>query len=559
MSKTKSSTSRGRIVRVGLAAGATSALVAAMTASPAFAAAGTLALSSTGGPSAGGNTIIVTFATNPTAPTPTSFGAATTAQFVVQSSATAVPTCPLTYATPGTNQAVTGTNLKVLAANRLGITVPIGVTHTITANASTKYALCVYNGSTAGTSPLVGSGQYSVGLKPTLLANGAVSPTNGPALGGSTITVYGANFVQNTAAAPNNTTATIGGLALKDINVAVGGASFTATTPAHAAGGPFTLTVTTPGGTVSTLGGTTTKADVFSFTNGINITPNTASNTKQTPTDVDVSGVGFQAMDFTTTTGTTPIDTHSHIYLTNGPYNATGLTTTTTGNKANGPVTECLNVLVVSDTEVLCSLNLSNSLTAAGVAALNRTLTVTATTGTKTITSATGGFTSTDVGSAIAVPSATPFVNQIIASVQSAYQATLTTAAIATATAVATITPHTAPTGTIATSTSSAVLTGAAGDFVAGDVGRAVSGTGIAAGATIIAVAADGSTATMSANATAVGAAVADITIAAGVPVPSDAYNLTVVSNGAVGANVTDANFVQSNISSGSTFTVADY
>jgi IPT/TIG domain len=561
MSKTNTSTTRRRLARAGLAAGAAGTLLAAMTASPAFAVAGTLSLSQTGGPSGGTNTLVATFATSPTAPNPTTFTASTTAQFVVQSSATATPICPTTYATPGNNQAVLGTNLKVLSPTKLGITVPTGVIHTITANASTKYVLCVYGGSTAGTSALVASGQYSVGLKPTLATTGTVSPTNGPALGGTTITVTGTNFVQNTAAAPNNTTATIGGVALKDINVAAGGGSFTATTPAHAAGGPFTLSVTTPGGTATTLGNTTTRADVFSYTNGIVISPNTASNTKYSPTDIDISGVGFLAMDFSTTNvAMPPIDNKAHVYLTNGPYNPTGVTTLTTGNKTNGPLAECTYVLVVSDNEVLCSLNLSAALDATGIAAATtRTATITTVTGSPIIRSAAGSFTVNDVGSTITVPTNTQFVSSTIASVINAYEATISNNALATTTAavVATITPH-AASASFVTTLNGTTITGTAGDFITADIGKTITGTNIPANTTIVSVNANG-TAVISNPASAAGTTVNGAYVTGLVPVPSDAYNITVVNDGTVGANTSNANYVQSNVSSGSTFTVADY
>jgi len=55
----------------------------------------------------------------------------------------------------------------------------------------------------------------------------------------------------------------------------------------------------------------------------------------------------------------------------------------------------------------------------------------------------------------------------------------------------------------------SAVLTGSATTFVAGDAGFKVTGTGIPAGTVILSVAGDGSTATMSAQATATDAAAA--------------------------------------------------
>jgi hypothetical protein len=556
-------TTRRQLARTGLAAGAAGTLLAALTASPAFAAAGTLSLSATGGPSGGGNTIIATFATNPTAPNPTTFTASTTAQFIVQSSATATPTCPQTYAAPGANLAVTGSNLKVLSPTRLGVTVPTGVTHTIVANPSTKYALCVYGGSTVNTSALVASAVYSVGLKPTLAstAAAAISPGTGPALGGTTITVTGTNFVQNTTASPNNTTATLGGLPLKDINVASGGTSFTATTPAHGAGGPFLLSVTTPGGTASTLGNTTTQANVFSFTNGAVISPNTAPNSKITPTDVDVSGVGFSTMSFIATNGATPNSADAHVYLVNGNYNGQGTTGAgLTGVKTNPEIAECTNVLVVSDVELLCSLQLSQSLTnaASPVFATTRAVTISVTSGNTTITAAPGSFTQNDVGAAITVPNATQFANTTIASVTDSSHAVLTATPGASSVAVvATIASTQGTVAAVTTTQGSPVVTSA--NFAATDVGRSIAGTGIPANTYIVSVVA-GTSATLSNNATASsGNSPISATTDSGAPVPNDSYNLVAVNDGSIGANLSNTSFLQSNVSSGSTFTVADY
>jgi hypothetical protein len=69
----------------------------------------------------------------------------------------------------------------------------------------------------------------------------------------------------------------------------------------------------------------------------------------------------------------------------------------------------------------------------------------------------------------------------------------------------------TEPRGVTVTKTAaSAAITGAAGTFSKSDVGRAISGTGIPAGATLAAVTSD-TAATLSANATATGSGAATI------------------------------------------------
>jgi len=67
-----------------------------------------------------------------------------------------------------------------------------------------------------------------------------------------------------------------------------------------------------------------------------------------------------------------------------------------------------------------------------------------------------------------------------------------------------------ARTVTVGKTSGSAALTGAAGTFSKNDVGRTITGTGIPAGATLVAVASD-TAATLSANATASGSGAATI------------------------------------------------
>src|SRR5207248_10529970 len=93
---------------------------------------------------------------------------------------------------------------------------------------------------------------------------------------------------------------------------------FTATVPAHPAGGPFNLLVTTAAGTVS-------KAGVFTYTNGITVSPNTTPNTSTSRTWIDVRGIGFNDLAFTgvtgsNTTGSASNGAGAHVYLARGAY-----------------------------------------------------------------------------------------------------------------------------------------------------------------------------------------------------------------------------------------------
>jgi hypothetical protein len=555
MSKSKSGKYRG-LRRGTLVTGMIGTLVAvAAGVTPAVAAAGTLALTSTSGPTGGGNTLIATFATAPTSPNTTTFNTSTAVNFVAPSGTTAA-TCPATFTAPGTNLGATGTNLRVLTTTKLAVTVPTGVTHSGSA-ASTKYKMCVYNSSTvATTSTLVASADYTVGLKPTLAASSYISPTSGPALGGTTITVTGTNFVANTTTAPNNTTATLGGIPLTNIVVASGGTSFTATTPPHVAEVNTLLVVTTPGGSVSTLAATTTKADDFDFTNGIVVTPNTAPNSKTTTTDLSITGVGFSAMDFSVSaTGVDPDHAGAHIFLSRGRYADNVVSGTT---KINGPVAECIDVIVVTDTELLCSLPLFQTRGTDGDFTFTRTASVVTTSGSAIVRSVAGNFTQNDVGAAISVPSDTQIpASTTIASVESPFLATLSANALATATSVtATITLAAAAALTSPTA-SDASTTLTSSTITASDVGKAVSGTGIAAN-TFIKSATSGS-AVLSAKTTSAIVAADTVSIRNGVPVTSDAYVIHVVSSGTAGASINDEAYSQSIVSSAATFTVSDY
>ena len=569
-------TTRRRLVRAGLAAGATGSLLVALTASPAYAVAGTLSLSSTGGPSGGGNTIVATLATAPTSPNPTSFTSSTAVYFVVASSATTTPTCPTTYPTTAPSNTVVATGdpaVKLLAPSKIAVVVPSGV---VTASSGTiyKYAMCAFAANTSGAA-LIAGGQYTVGTKPQIAAVNGVNPVSGPALGGTTITVTGTGFVANTTAAPNNTTATIDGMPLTDIVVGGGGTSFSAKTPPHAPGGPFMLSVMTPGGTTNVLGTSTTKANLFSFTNGIVVSPNTAANTKGA-VDLDVMGVGFDNYSFEATNGNTSNSANAHVYLVKGTYSPTA--GSVRAGKAAGQETECVNVLVISGEELLCSLPLNHTLstgteayTAGPAQRTGRSLTTTV--GSATVTSAAttttpAVFTQADVGLPIidsnsdtVIPAGTRIV-----SVQSPTSATISAAAIGTSGTIETANIGGPKTLASVTVTDARTLTAAAGVFSQADVGRVVTSTAMAtdpalpANTTIISVNADGTVAKLSAaivpglSPLPASPLANDVVITPSTPVANGTYTITVVSNGAIGASPQ-----ASIISSGSTFTVADY
>jgi hypothetical protein len=526
-------TKAARTARVALVlALAGTGLVATAGSSSAVSVAATL--SATTGPSGGGNTITATTAT-------AKFYAGAVVEF--QYSATATTACSANYATPVPMAAtpsvagivsVSGAAVKVLSTTKVAITVPstVALPGSLT---SFNFNVCVYPGTSTTTSALIANAKYAIAAAPTLAGTGTVAPAGGPALGLGTITVTGTNFI-------TGLTATLGGQPITNVNV-VSGSTFTGTAPPHAAG-PVTLSVSTTGGTVN-------KLLAYTYSDGLVITPQTAP--QGTSTVLDVAGVGFTAKTFTQVWDGASNDANAHVYLVPGAYNGAD----STGVKTKGETAECTNVLVISDTELLCTLDTSNSYTAVQAAADARTVADGVTNSTATVTSASVVFAATDVGAVISgagIPAGTT-----IQSVTNATTAVLSAQATAGATGVTLkvgVGPKTRAAADGVTAASSKTLSSAADAlFTAADVGAAVYGAGIPAGTTIVAVTpavnpATISTATLSANATAVSGAGVWI----GVPVPNGTYTVTTVADGTI-----DGDASPSIISSGSTFTVAAY
>ena len=241
---------------------------------------------------------------------------------------------------------------RILSASKLVVTVPSGValptvTPPAVAPTSMTFNLCAYSSQSApatGASNVLAEAKYTIAAAPTVNALNAtppgIKPAAGPALGGNTVQINGTGFVGSTA---QPVTATLGGVALKIVSVNAAGTLITATVPPRAAATGVSLVV-------NTLGGSVTKTGYYDFTNGIVVSPNTTP-TATAATDLDVQGAGFNALNFTTTDGTTPDDTNGHVYVVSGAYDPTG------ASKTKAEVGECVNVLVISDTELICTLN----------------------------------------------------------------------------------------------------------------------------------------------------------------------------------------------------------
>lgn len=359
MSKSQSRTTR-RLVRAGIAAGCTAAALIATTLPASAATAAALTLSQRSGPSAGGNTItalassaIFTAATTPTVQfqyAPANSSPSCTATLNVTGVTPVVSSANPPVQTAGVVNQANVSDVRKLTTSKLIIIIPAGLalatnaTSTLT-QSSAAYNLCIYASATAGAA-LVANSTYTIAAAPTITS---VTPATGPALGGTTVTVIGTGFT-------TGTTASIGGQALTGIVVAANGLSFTGVAPAHVAANDLGLSVTTTGGTIAPAVTAGNGGIDFSYSNGIQITPNTSpTNVTQ---DIDVSGVGFNALTFADGTGLAE-DTSAHVFLVPGAYDAAAAATSPA--RALGPVAKCTGVLQISDNELICTLDLTAS------------------------------------------------------------------------------------------------------------------------------------------------------------------------------------------------------
>jgi hypothetical protein len=496
-----------------------------------------LTLNSYQGPSGGGNTI-----------TGTSSGGTIGANAAVEFQFAGAGYCTATYGTPAAPTASVGIvaapATTVLTTTKVAVTVPTALALD-SSQSTANYNVCVY--ASTGSGALIAGTALPYVIAPSA-AISTVTPSTGPAQGGTALSVAGSAFPLT------GMTATLGGIALTNVQVASNGNSFTATAPPHPAGGPFSLVVTTQGGT-------TTKAGVFTYSNGITSSPTTAANSTLTRTALDVRGVGFTDISFTNTNGANPNGTGGHVYLVKGGYDPKP-TTAGGSTKTNPQTAECVDVVPVDDTEIICSLfvggtqssaattrTLSGCVVAAGATALAAS----------SSSSTTCTFTAADVG--LSMTGTGIAAGTIISAVGSATTATLSktvTAAVA-GTVQLTVTSNRAITDGVITLGSTS-LTSAGAPFTSADIGRAVSAPGVLPNGTYV-VSVSTNTATLSnaavAAATGTGAASA-MTVFVPYGLPNGTYTVTVVNNGAVNAQSVST-YTQSIITSGSTFTIADY
>jgi hypothetical protein len=569
MSKPRIKLDRRKLGRAALTVGTITAVVAgSATAAFAVPTAVAVTLTPTVGPSGGGNSITIAIPGNAT--TDVQFSSTSRVQFQFGTGGT--DNCAATIGTPTAVTASAGivqvpaSGTRVLTPYKLAVSVPTGTAAagglTLADTTPANFLVCVYD--TANSNYLTAksnatSNDYQVGPVARI---DSVTPATGPSQGSTTVKITGANL--DLLLGANGSANTAGAVTIDGQVAAIVGtpsaSTAYATVPAHSAGGPFTVAV-------NTAGGQTVKQASYTYTNGISISPNTAPNTKVTPTDVDITGVGFQAMDWSgTANSNTPNSATAHVYLVKGIYDPTaaGNVGLYAAPKTNGQITECQDVLVIGDNELICSLYLAgNGLKSLGGAANRTGLSGTTASTTATSMTVTGGTLSQqDVGAAVRGTGIADGV--YITNITNATTATLNKATgTALAGAALTLLPTRTLANVVRTSGSNVVTLN--GAFAATDVGRPVYGTGIPNNATIATVANDTNSATLSTNAnqTFTGDLRIGATPVSEAAVPNGTYTLTVVSNGTsdvqTGGARVDAGFKQSIISSGSTFTVADY
>jgi hypothetical protein len=249
--------------------------------------------------------------------------------------------CPNTYVTGNTDYPTVTTPLKI-SNSRVAATVPAGVALT-GSESSVVYKGCLYNGSTNGASTLAAQGvTYTIGAAVTVTS---IAPASGPSQGGQEVTITGANFPTAPDAAVS---VSIGGSPLTNVRVS-NATTIVGTTSSHAPGA-VGVSVTTAAGTKSATG------TPYTYTFGITVLPNTAPS--GTDITLDIQGAGFSNL----TWGSTNIDAGYHVFLVNDRYAAAGTTTWTTA-----PDSVCTSPIVISDNELICTLQLDSTLDTAGL------------------------------------------------------------------------------------------------------------------------------------------------------------------------------------------------
>ncbi|MFC7527653.1 IPT/TIG domain-containing protein [Actinoplanes sp. GCM10030250] len=264
--------------------------------------------------------------------------------------------CPNTYPVSLSGEPYAAAVTKI-SGTKIAATMPQTVV-VGTGDVTTNWNLCAYASSSAGATMITAPAIYSVApvldLSTAKFAVGSASAAtsgSGPAQGGSTITISDVTGIPMTAGA--TLSASLGGSPINNIK-AISSTEFTGTTSAHSPG-PVNLSVTTAAGTKST---TNTP---YTYSYGITVTPNVAA-TDTTPV-LDITGAGFGSLVFGTVSGSALAANRAYVLLTDNTWNAQTFSTDTDALVVKA-VTYCNTVLPISDTEIICTLDLTASISA---------------------------------------------------------------------------------------------------------------------------------------------------------------------------------------------------
>jgi hypothetical protein len=219
---------------------------------------------------------------------------------------------------------------NVISATRLAVTTPAAVVLVGSAT-STAYKVCVFD--TTTNNLLLGSATYTVYAAPTITA--ANVPASGPVFGNNTISITGTGFTTTSKV-------TVGGVAATNVKI-TGTTNITASAPAHAVGA-VTVVVTTQGGPNPPSVAPNATWDDYLYKSAVSVSPAFG----QIGSVIDVTGVGFSAMDFATPTAA--------VMFVSGVAYSPVESTPGNSTKTHGAAGVCLpaTIQVLSDTELVC-------------------------------------------------------------------------------------------------------------------------------------------------------------------------------------------------------------
>jgi hypothetical protein len=242
-----------------------------------------------------------------------------------------------------------------ISTTKLALTIPTAVI-VGGSDVTTPWNVCTYLSTSPNAALITAPALFSVApvLDVTTALFAGLSTGSGPAQGLSQITISGLTGIPTATGAV--LTASLGGSPI-NITTVNSSTSFTGTTSAHAAGA-VNLTVTTAAGSKTTTG------TPYSFTYGITLDPNTSPSTVSPV--LDITGAGFGPLTFgDVVTATALASDHAYVLLTNNAWNAQGFGSATNAMiTASPPTSACNTVLPISDTEIICTLDLANKITA---------------------------------------------------------------------------------------------------------------------------------------------------------------------------------------------------